>query len=71
MDHLKIGKLFSNRFKVRFSNDAPVDSMGCEKGGSILPPKVMMLCLPSLKHINLNANDVTRYSVVTVVIINQ
>lgn len=27
--------------KMRSSEDAPVDSMGCEKAGSLLPPKVM------------------------------
>lgn len=26
--------------KMRASEDAPVDSMGCEKAGSSLPPKV-------------------------------
>lgn len=26
--------------KMRSSEDAPVDSMGCEKAGSSLPPKV-------------------------------
>ncbi|EPS69374.1 hypothetical protein M569_05394, partial [Genlisea aurea] len=25
---------------MRFTEDAPVDSMGCEKAGSSLPPKV-------------------------------
>lgn len=26
--------------KMRSSEDAPVDTMGCEKAGSLLPPKV-------------------------------
>ena len=29
--------------KMRSSDDAPVDSMGCEKAGSFLPPKVILV----------------------------
>lgn len=29
--------------KMRSSEDAPVDSMGCEKAGSSLPPKVVII----------------------------
>lgn len=28
--------------KMRSSEDAPVDTMGCEKAGSILPPKLQI-----------------------------
>ena len=31
--------------KMRSSEDAPVDTMGCEKAGSVLPPKVYFLIL--------------------------
>ncbi|KAM6556802.1 hypothetical protein CsatB_017726 [Cannabis sativa] len=27
---------------MRSSKDAPVDTMGCEKAGSLLPPKVLL-----------------------------
>jgi len=29
--------------KMRCSGDAPVDTMGCEKAGDTLPPKVCIL----------------------------
>jgi hypothetical protein len=31
--------------KMRCSADAPVDTMGCEKAGSTLPPKVLLFII--------------------------
>lgn len=33
---------------MRLDEDAPVDSMGCEKAGAYLPPKVLLLLHTSL-----------------------
>ncbi|WRX21661.1 hypothetical protein QQP08_014148 [Theobroma cacao] len=38
--HLLTGKVLEGIRNVRSAEDAPVDTMGCEKAGSVLPPKV-------------------------------
>ncbi|KAK6279375.1 hypothetical protein POUND7_019642 [Theobroma cacao] len=38
--HLLTGKVLEGIRKIRSAEDAPVDTMGCEKAGSVLPPKV-------------------------------
>lgn len=38
--------------KMRSSEDAPVDSMGCEKAGVSLPPKVVFTWLSYVASLN-------------------
>jgi hypothetical protein len=44
--------------KMRCSEDAPVDTKGCEKAGKLLPPKVILAFLPNCFFINSSISSI-------------